>query len=180
MNVPATDSPAARHWTLTTDTDGIAWLRIDRQGASANSLSREVMLEFAERVLEVEKARPRGLVLASGKPGGFIVGADINEFRGIRTPDEVVGPIREAHALLERLERAPFPTVAAINGACLGGGLELALACRYRVCSDDPKTVLGLPEVLLGIHPGFGGTVRTIRLVGVTALSFTTEDFVFA
>lgn len=157
------------HWTLTTDADGIAWLRIDRQGASANSLSREVMLEFAERVLDVEKSRPRGLVLASGKPGGFIVGADINEFRGIRTPDEVVDSIREAHALLERLERAPFPSVAAINGACLGGGLELALACRYRVCSDDPKTVLGLPEVLLGIHPGFGGTVRTIRLVGVTA-----------
>jgi 3-hydroxyacyl-CoA dehydrogenase/enoyl-CoA hydratase/3-hydroxybutyryl-CoA epimerase len=77
--------------------------------------------------------------------------------------------IRAAHVILDRLEGLPFPTVAAINGYCLGGGLELALACRYRVCVDDPKATLGLPEVMLGIHPGFGGTVRAVRLVGVTA-----------
>jgi 3-hydroxyacyl-CoA dehydrogenase/enoyl-CoA hydratase/3-hydroxybutyryl-CoA epimerase len=107
-------------------------------------------------------------VVTSGK-AGFIAGADVTEFASVRSPEEAVPFIRAAHAILARLERLPFPTVAAINGYCLGGGLELALACRHRVCVDDPKATLGLPEVMLGIHPGFGGTVRTVRLVGVTA-----------
>jgi 3-hydroxyacyl-CoA dehydrogenase/enoyl-CoA hydratase/3-hydroxybutyryl-CoA epimerase len=102
----------------------------------------------------------------SGK-SGFIAGADVAEFGQVRSPAEAIPSIRAAHGVLERLERLPCPTIAAINGYCLGGGLELALACRHRVCADDPKVILGLPEVMLGIHPGFGGTVRAVQLVGV-------------
>jgi len=94
-------------------------------------------------------------VITSGK-SGFIAGADVREFGQVASPEEAVPFIRAAHAILDRLEALPFPTVAAINGYCLGGGLELAMACRHRVCVDDPKAVLGLPEVMLGIHPGFG------------------------
>ncbi len=157
-----------RQWSLEVDGDRIAWLTFDQPGSSANSLSRSAMEELAGRLDEIVATQPRGLVVVSGKTG-FIAGADVREFGQVSSPEEAVPFIRAAHAILERLERLPFPTVAAINGYCLGGGLELALACRYRVCVDDPKTVLGLPEVLLGIHPGFGGTVRSVRQVGVTA-----------
>ena len=127
------------------------------------------MLEALDaRLTDLERQAPRGLVIASAKEG-FIAGADVREFAQVRTPEEALPFVRAAHAILERLERLPCPTIAAINGYCLGGGLELALACRYRVCVDNPKTVLGFPEVMLGIHPGFGGTVRSVRLIGVTA-----------
>jgi len=153
-------------WTLTVDTDRVAWLCFDKPNASANSLSRAAMEELNERLGEVEQARPAGLVIVSGK-SGFIAGADVSEFGQVRVPAEAVPSIRAAHAVLQRLEDLPCPTVAAINGYCLGGGLELALACRHRLAADDPKVTIGLPEVMLGIHPGFGGTVRTVRLVGV-------------
>jgi len=153
-------------WTLTVDTDRVAWLCFDKPNASANSLSRAAMEDLNERLGEVEQARPAGLVIVSGK-SGFIAGADVSEFGQVRVPAEAVPSIRAAHAVLQRLEDLPCPTVAAINGYCLGGGLELALACRHRLAADDPKVTIGLPEVMLGIHPGFGGTVRTVRLVGV-------------
>ena len=162
------DTGNARHWSLTVDADRIAWLTLDRTDSAANALSREVMEELIRGSSEIELEPPRGLVIVSAK-SGFIAGADVREFAQVRTPEEAAAVVRAAHAILQRLERLPCPTVAAINGYCLGGGLELALACRYRVCVDDPKTVLGLPEVMLGIHPGFGGTVRSVRLVGVTA-----------
>ena len=114
----------------------------------------------------METALPVGLVVASKKRSGFIAGADIDEFITIQDSDEALGYIRQAHELFNRLEALTCPTLALINGFCLGGGLELALACRYRVALDDPKTRIGLPEVLLGIHPGFGGTVRMIRQTG--------------
>ena len=163
-----TSAPAAtaRQWTLDLDADRVAWLTFDKPGASANSLSRAAMEELDQRLREAEQQQPAGLVFVSGK-SGFIAGADVAEFGQVRAPEEAVPSIRAAHGVLERLERLPFPTVAAINGYCLGGGLELALACRHRVCADDPKVTLGLPEVMLGIHPGFGGTVRSVRLVGV-------------
>ena len=157
-----------RHWSLTVDADRVAWLTLDRAEAAANSLSREVLEALDARLTELERQAPRGLVIASAKEG-FIAGADVREFAQVRTPEEALPFVRAAHAILERLERLPCPTIAAINGYCLGGGLELALACRYRVCVDNPKTVLGFPEVMLGIHPGFGGTVRSVRLIGVTA-----------
>jgi 3-hydroxyacyl-CoA dehydrogenase/enoyl-CoA hydratase/3-hydroxybutyryl-CoA epimerase len=147
---------------------GIAWLTLDVREAAVNSLSQSVMAGLIARLAEIERLRPAGVAVTSAK-SGFIAGADIREFERVRTPDEALPLIRTAHAVLARLERLPCPTVAAINGYCLGGGLELALACRYRVLVDDPTATLGLPEVLLGIHPGFGGTVRTVRLLGVTA-----------
>ena len=165
MNTAATAS-TSRQWTLEIDADRVAWLTFDKPGASANSLSRAAMEELDERLRETEQQRPAGLVIRSGK-SGFIAGADVSEFGQVREPSAAVPAIRAAHGVLQRLEDLPFPTVAAINGYCLGGGLELAMACRHRVCADDPKVTLGLPEVMLGIHPGFGGTVRAVRLVGV-------------
>lgn len=156
----------ARQWSLELDADRVAWLTFDKPGASANSLSRAAMSELNERIAEIEQLAPAGVVIVSAK-SGFIAGADVAEFGQVRSPEEAVPSIRAAHAVLERLERLPCPTVAAINGYCLGGGLELALACRHRVSADDPKVTLGLPEVMLGIHPGFGGTVRSVQLVGV-------------
>jgi len=163
MNIPA---DIKHQWSLAIDADRIAWLTFDKPGASANSLSRAAMEELDERLAAVAKTSPAGLVIVSAK-SGFIAGADVSEFGQVRRPDEAVPSIRAAHAVLQRLEDMPFPTVAAINGYCLGGGLELALACRHRVAADDPKVTLGLPEVMLGIHPGFGGTVRSVRLLGV-------------
>jgi len=165
MNTSATAS-TSRQWTLEIDSDRVAWLTFDKPGASANSLSRAAMEELDERLREAEQQRPAGLVIRSGK-SGFIAGADVSEFGQVREPAAAVPSIRAAHGVLQRLADLPFPTVAAINGYCLGGGLELAMACRHRVCADDPKVTLGLPEVMLGIHPGFGGTVRAVQLVGV-------------
>ncbi len=165
MNTSAPDA-TSRQWTLEIDSDSVAWLTFDKPGASANSLSRAAMEELDANLREVEQQRPAGLVIRSGK-SGFIAGADVSEFGQVRAPDEAVPSIRAAHGVLQRLEDLPLPTVAAINGYCLGGGLELAMACRHRVCADDPKVTLGLPEVMLGIHPGFGGTVRSVQLLGV-------------
>jgi len=155
-------------WTLAVDGDGIVWLALDVRDAAVNSLSRAVMAGLDAQLAEIERRRPPGVAVTSAK-SGFIAGADIREFERVRTPDEALPLIRTAHAVVARLERLPCPTVAVINGYCLGGGLELALACRYRVLVDDPKATLALPEVMLGIHPGFGGTVRAVRLLGVTA-----------
>jgi 3-hydroxyacyl-CoA dehydrogenase/enoyl-CoA hydratase/3-hydroxybutyryl-CoA epimerase len=157
---------ALPHWTLELDGDRVAWLTFDKPGASANSLSRTALEELDQRLNEVEAAKPAGLVFVSAK-SGFIAGADVAEFGKVNAPAEAVPFIRAAHGLMQRIEDLPFPTVAAINGYCLGGGLELALACRHRVAADDPKVTLGLPEVMLGIHPGFGGTVRSVRVAGV-------------
>src|SRR5512141_2843171 len=161
------DAPGDAQWSLEVDGDRIAWLTFDKPGASANALSRAAMEQLNEWITGVQRASPRGLVIGSAK-AGFVAGADIGEFGQVRSPEEAVPFVRAAHAILSRLETLPFPTVAAINGYCLGGGLELALACRHRVCVDDPKTTLGFPEVMLGIHPGFGGTVRSVQLLGVT------------
>jgi 3-hydroxyacyl-CoA dehydrogenase/enoyl-CoA hydratase/3-hydroxybutyryl-CoA epimerase len=162
------DSGKVQHWSLEVDGDRIAWLTLDRADSAANSLSREVMEALDARLTEIEQQAPRAVVVGSAKPG-FIAGADVREFAQVRTPAEALPFVKAAHAILARLEHLPCATVAAINGYCLGGGLELALACRHRVCVDDSKTVLGFPEVMLGIHPGFGGTVRSVRLIGVTA-----------
>jgi 3-hydroxyacyl-CoA dehydrogenase/enoyl-CoA hydratase/3-hydroxybutyryl-CoA epimerase len=157
----ATAGTGLRQWTLNVDSERVAWLSFDRPGHSANALSRAAMTELNECLDAIEAARPVGLVIVSAK-NGFIAGADVTEFAQVREPAEAVPAIRAAHGVLLRLERLPCPSVAAINGYCLGGGLELALACRHRVCADAPGVVLGLPEVMLGIHPGFGGTVRSV------------------
>ena len=156
-------------WTLERDSDGIAWLTLDKADTSANVLSSAVLRELQTILQQLAQAPPAGVVVLSGKKSGFIAGADINEFTGIGNADEGYGLIRSGQQVLDHLEALPCPTVAAIHGFALGGGLELALACRYRVAVADERLSLGLPEVQLGIHPGFGGTVRSVRLVGVRA-----------
>jgi 3-hydroxyacyl-CoA dehydrogenase/enoyl-CoA hydratase/3-hydroxybutyryl-CoA epimerase len=157
----------ASNWTVNIDSDGIAWLAADKAGASANVLSRSVMIELGAKLDEIAAMRPKALVVYSAKPSGFVAGADIKEFVPLKTPGEAYDLIRLGQQVLDKLEALPCPSVAAINGFALGGGLELALACTYRVGADDGKLALGLPEVQLGIHPGFGGTVRAVNLIGV-------------
>jgi 3-hydroxyacyl-CoA dehydrogenase / enoyl-CoA hydratase / 3-hydroxybutyryl-CoA epimerase len=158
---------SATAWRLERDADGIAWLTLDRADKSANALSADILRELELQIQALAAAPPKGLVIRSGKKSGFIAGADIREFTTLRTPQEALAHILIGQRCFDHLEALPFPTVAAIHGFALGGGLELALACRYRVAVADAKLSLGLPEVQLGIHPGFGGTVRSVRLLGV-------------
>jgi 3-hydroxyacyl-CoA dehydrogenase/enoyl-CoA hydratase/3-hydroxybutyryl-CoA epimerase len=162
MNDTATGS-----WKLERDSDGSAWLTIDKPGSSANVLSGGVLGELDALLATLEKDLPRGVVVISAKKSGFVAGADIKEFTGITDAASGYELIRRGQQVLNRLAALPCPTVAAIHGFALGGGLELALACRYRVAVAAERLSLGLPEVLLGIHPGFGGTVRTVRVAGV-------------
>ncbi len=154
-------------WSLRRDADGVAWLTLDKPGASANTLGRAILEELGQWVGELERTPPRGLVLRSGKSSGFIVGADIHEFTAFKDQAIALAASRLGQSVLARLAALPCPTVAAIHGFALGGGLEVALACRYRVAVGDVRLALGLPEVQLGIQPGFGGTVRGVQLLGV-------------
>jgi 3-hydroxyacyl-CoA dehydrogenase/enoyl-CoA hydratase/3-hydroxybutyryl-CoA epimerase len=158
---------ALTFWKLERDADGVAWLTLDKPGTSANVLSGEVLVELGATLGDLAAAPPRALVVRSAKPSGFIAGADIREFTAFKGPEDAFALIRAGQAVLDRLEALPCPTIAAIHGFALGGGLELALACRYRIAVQDESLALGLPEVQLGIHPGFGGTVRSVRLLGV-------------
>lgn len=156
-----------RHWTSESGDDGIVWLCIDKADGGANVLSGEVLRELHQLIEPLAKQPPKGVVIHSGKSNGFVMGADINEFTTIENPEQAYDLIRLGQQVLDQLEDLPCPTVAAINGFALGGGLELAMACDYRVAIDSDKRILGLPEVQLGIHPGFGGTVRAVRIAGV-------------
>ena len=158
-----------KHWRQETDNNGIVWWCIDKADASANVLSGEVLHELTEMLDSVEANPPRGLVLYSGKQNGFIMGADINEFTTIDSAEQGYDLIRLGQQVLDRLETLRCPSVAVINGFALGGGLELALACDYRLALHNKKPVIGLPEVQLGLHPGFGGTVRSVQIAGVRA-----------
>ncbi len=159
----------ARNWSLERDAEGVAWLSFDKPGTSANVLSGSVLIELDGLLAELEKQPPRALVVISAKKSGFIAGADIREFTGITDAESGYLLIHRGQQVINRLAALPCPSVAAIHGFALGGGLELALACRYRVAVGDERLSLGLPEVQLGIHPGFGGTVRSVQLVGVRA-----------
>lgn len=154
------------HCAIERDADGIAWLTLDVREAGANTLSSAVLAELGLALDRVTSdGRPTGLVFRSAKTG-FIAGADVGELGRIQGPDEAVRLIEQGQALNDRIADLGLPTVALIRGHCLGGGLELALACRYRVADRDPATRLGLPEVRLGIHPGFGGSVRLPDTIG--------------
>jgi 3-hydroxyacyl-CoA dehydrogenase/enoyl-CoA hydratase/3-hydroxybutyryl-CoA epimerase len=154
-------------WKMDRDGQGIAWLTLDKPDTSANTLSAQVMRELDALLQSLARMPPRGVIIRSGKPSGFIAGADINEFTTLANAAAGYKLTRSGQVTFERIERLPCPTVAAIHGFALGGGLELALACRYRVAVGDERLQLGLPEVQLGIHPGFGGSVRAVRLLGV-------------
>ena len=157
-----------KHWKLTTDIDKVLWLSIDREGESANSLSLEVLSELESIVNELETNAPAGLVLQSGKPGSFIVGADVREFDDYDDADVASDGINQVHRLFNRIEALPFPKVVIIDGFCLGGGVELALTFDYRIASNVEHTRLGFPEIQLGIYPGFGGSARSVQQMGAS------------
>jgi len=159
-----------KDWRFSIDGEGIAWAIFDREGESANSLGRRPIEELAAIVERVEaEARNKtckGLVIMSGKEKGFIVGADIREFENFKSEADVLASLKPVNSMLDRIERMPVPVVAAIHGVCVGGGLELILACHYRIATRDDATRIGFPEVKLGIFPGFNGTARSIKQVG--------------
>src|SRR5215467_14059856 len=160
---------AHRNWKLETDGDGIVWLSIDQAGASANVLSADVMAELDQVIDGLAGQKPRGLVIRSAKESGFVAGADVEEFTRIKDADDAMRMARRGWDLYNKLAALPFPTLALVNGFCMGGGVELALACRYRIAVDQPGTRFALPEVMLGILPAWGGVMRLPRLVGPSA-----------
>ncbi len=157
------------HWRAESAADGIVVLSFDRAGESVNTLAQDVLLELDGILERLALDPPKGLVVRSAKPAGFIAGADIREFAAFDAKGVVGDALRRGQQVFQRLSELRCPTVAAIHGHCMGGGTELALACRYRVASSDPSTRMGLPEVKLGIYPGWGGSVRLPRLVGAPA-----------
>jgi 3-hydroxyacyl-CoA dehydrogenase/enoyl-CoA hydratase/3-hydroxybutyryl-CoA epimerase len=154
------------HWKVAQGTDGVLTLTMDRNGSNVNALSRALLDELDAMLERVAIERPAAVVIHSGKASGFAVGADLKEFESYDRKGTVREEIEHGQRVFERLARLPMPTVAAIHGACMGGGTELALACRMRVAARAPETRIALPEVQLGIHPGWGGTARLPRVVG--------------
>jgi 3-hydroxyacyl-CoA dehydrogenase/enoyl-CoA hydratase/3-hydroxybutyryl-CoA epimerase len=157
------------HWRTETRSDGVVVLHLDRRDASVNAFSQDVLIELGGVVERLAIDPPRGVVIASGKANGFIAGADLKEFQEYDRKGTINDAIRRGQATFQKLAELPCPTVAAIHGFCMGGGTEIALACRYRVASSDGSTRIGLPETQLGIFPGWGGSARLPRLVGAPA-----------
>ncbi len=157
-----------QNWQWRQDEQHILWLSIDKKNASVNSLDYDTLSEFSAILDELKNdTQLTAVVIQSAKPSGFIAGADIEQFVRLKTTKEAFDLIRQGQLIFDKLAAMPIPTIAMIRGFCLGGGLELVLACRYRVAEDSPKTILGAPEVKIGIHPGWGGTVRLPQLIGV-------------
>jgi 3-hydroxyacyl-CoA dehydrogenase/enoyl-CoA hydratase/3-hydroxybutyryl-CoA epimerase len=166
MNI---DSNAYRNWQLEVDGAGLAWATLDKAGETTNSLSSDVMDELASILARFDSEPPKGLIFRSGKSAGFIAGADIQEFTQLDTPAKGIALVERGWQLFNRLAAVSYPTLALVRGHCLGGGLELALACRYLLVVDEPATRLGLPEVMLGIVPGWGGMLRLPERIGPQA-----------
>lgn len=155
------------HWILEKDPDNLLWLGFNRHGSTANTISSEVLDELHQILQEVEKnTDAKGLVIYSKKSKGFIAGADVHEFSNFTQPTQASEFLRTGQMVFAQLEALSIPTVAMIHGFCMGGGLEMSLACRYRIATDDNSTKLGLPEVMLGIIPGWGGNIRLPKLIG--------------
>ncbi|TCT20988.1 3-hydroxyacyl-CoA dehydrogenase NAD-binding domain-containing protein [Thermomonas haemolytica] len=157
------------HWRPQRRDDGVLVLYFDRADTAVNAFSQDALIELGSALERIALDPPKALVIASGKAGGFIAGADLKEFQEFDRKGTVNDAIRRGQDTFQRLAELPCPTVAAIHGFCMGGGTELALACRYRVASTDASTRIGLPEVQLGIFPGWGGSARLPRLVGAPA-----------
>jgi len=158
-----------KNWHLETDEDEIAWLHFDKANSGTNVFSSDVFDELFVILDHLADLNPKGLIILSDKESGFVAGANIEEFTQLKNKEEALELIRVGQSAFDKLEALPFPSLSLINGFCLGGGMEMSLACDYRIALDDPKTRLGLPEVLLGIHPGWGGTMRMPRLIGAPA-----------
>ncbi len=163
-------TPKTRHWSFHIDFENIGWLTIDTPAARVNTLGQEALRELKQLVERFEELiaadELAGVVILSGKESGFIAGADVSEFDDLAEPDTLTKALEQAHEVYERIENLKAPIVAGIHGFCLGGGLELALACHYRIAVNDGATRIGFPEIKLGIFPGFGGTGRSIRQAG--------------
>lgn len=155
--------------------DGVYVITIDSPNVKVNSLSKQVSAEFEAVIRELEtNASVSSAVLISGKPGVFVAGADIGMIESCKSEAEATNLSHNGQQMFDRMEQSRKPIVAAINGVCLGGGLELALACHYRIATKDKKTTLGLPEVMLGLLPGSGGTQRLPKLTSIpTALDLS-------
>lgn len=167
--LPGFDGLRFSHWQADLREDGVVVLSLDRQGAPVNAFSQEVLLELGALIERLALEPPKGVVLRSGKANGFIAGADLKEFQEFDRKGTVNDAIQRGQSVFQKLAELPCPTVAAIHGFCMGGGTEIALACRYRVASDDGSTRIGLPETKLGIFPGWGGSARLPRLIGAPA-----------
>ena len=155
-------------FTLVRQDNGIAKLIMDVVGDSMNTLKAEFVEQISQVLTQIRADKSiTGLLLISGKKGSFVAGADINMLASCKTAEEATALSRQGQVIFDQLESLPVPVVAAIDGPCLGGGLELAMACHARVCSDSTKTALGVPEVQLGLLPGGGGTQRLPKLVGI-------------
>ncbi len=157
-----------RHWHWEKDRDELVWLTFDKHGESTNTFSRAALEELASALDAIKAATPKGLVIRSAKEN-FIAGADVEEFTRFKSPEEAMAFVRLGWDVFEALRALAFPTTAMVNGFCMGGGVELALACRYRVALDDPKTRFALPEVMLGIVPAWHGVQWLPKLVGPAA-----------
>src|SRR5437870_2760689 len=152
----------------TVDDDGIMTVWIDVPGKSVNTIGEQMLGDLTKAVAHIENEKPKGVIFASRKHENFIAGGDLFEIRALK-PDTMTQFLSAGQQLYDRIARLPMPTIVAMNGDCLGGGMELALACNYRVAAEEGSINIGLPEVKLGILPGWGGTVRLPRLIGLAS-----------
>lgn len=165
-----TSSPRSnQHWHVVRDEKDIAWCHLDMADNRVNLLSVAVIDELDQLLDEFNQHKPQAIIILSAKPDSFIFGADIKEFTTQENSQQALDFLHRGHALMNKLEAISCPTVSMIHGICFGGGTELSLACNYIIASDDTKTKIGLPEIKLGIHPGYGGTVRSIERCGPMA-----------
>ena len=158
----ATD-PAIR---LNTDSDNVAMIVMDLPGKPVNTFAPRLLDELSDAVSAIERDKPAAVIITSAKLRSFSAGADLFEIRKM-SREEVAEYLKRGQMLFDRIAKLPMPTIAAINGDCLGGGFELSLACRYRVAADDFSISIGLPEVKLGLIPAWGGTTRLPRMIGL-------------
>src|SRR5258706_914496 len=155
-----------KNWKLDVDADHLAWLWFDRAGSTTNTFSKEALRELGQVADHLKSMPPKGLAILSAKDNGFAAGADIDEFTSLKDADQAIAFTVLGNEVFDKIAALPFPTVCLIHGFCMGGGMELALACKYRVMDDGAKTRMALPEVMLGIVPGWGGAHRLPRLIG--------------
>src|SRR5687767_5296928 len=157
-----------KHWYWDLDHEGLAWLTFDKQGESANTFSREALEQLSAVLDEIAKEKPKGLIIRSAKDN-FIAGADIQEFANFKSAEDALAFTRLGWDTFQKLHDLPFPTTAMVNGFCMGGGMEMALACRCRVALDDPKTRFAQPEVMIGVIPAWHAMEWLPELVGPAA-----------
>ena len=163
-------TPTCEHWCCTLDDSRVAWIGFDHLGESVNILSKQAIDELSSIVHWLEtRVSIKGAIFYSKKSTGFIAGADVKNFMKLESQEQAWKLVTHVQGIFDRIAALSIPTMAMIEGFCLGGGTELALACRYRIMAKDTEAKIGLPEVKLGIHPGWGGTVRLPQLIGIVS-----------